>query len=185
MCAHPLVKNPNDIEPPNKILPVEASNPEHSPLTLSDPDVLRSCYVGAIFAALLGNLAYYLFFLWYPAAGFFAVYNYQRKTGLCPRVGEGARLGLATGGISFLVSLALFALALLVAGDPTMFGEAIREQIQLVSAPNDVKQQMLGILKSPTAMSMMLLISLVMSFAVTILLSTIGGVLGAKILRLE
>lgn len=185
MCAHPLVTNPNNIEPPRTPSPAEASKPERSPLTLSNPDVLRSCYVGAILAALLGNLAYYLFFLWYPAAGFFAVYNYQRRTGIFPRVGEGVRLGLATGGISFLVSLALFTLALLVAGDPAMFGEAIREQIQLVSAPDDVKQQMLNTLKSPAAMSAMLLFSLVMSFAITILLSTIGGALGAKVLGPE
>ncbi len=188
MCARPLVEHAGEAEepeiPPQPELPRPLSaEPERQPITLSNPDVIRSCYTGAILAALLGNLVYYLFFLWYPAAGFFSVYSYRRRTGVFAHVREGARLGFATGVMIFFVSLLLFAFALLLAGDTAGLAEAMRQQIGQVSAPREVKQQMLEILRSPSAMTALLLMSLGTSFVASVLFSALGGALGAKILE--
>ena len=110
------------------------------------------------------------------------MYSYIRRTGTRLRTNDGVRLGLVTGILSFLVSLAIFTFVMLVTADPAIFGETIRQEIQSVSAPSDVKQQMLDILESPMALSFMLLASLTMSLTVAILLSIVGGVLGTKIL---
>jgi hypothetical protein len=182
MCAHPLGVNPNALRQSGDLSQESTPIDTRSLISLSNPDVIRSCYVSAILAALFGNLVYYLFFLWYPAAGVFSVYSYIRRTGTRLRTNDGVRLGLVTGILSFLVSLAIFTFVMLVTADPAIFGETIRQEIQSVSAPSDVKQQMLDILESPMALSFMLLASLTMSLTVAILLSIVGGVLGTKIL---
>ena len=189
MCARPLVEHAGEAEEPERpfVATPETSlpEPERQLITASNPDVIRSCYTAAIVAALVSNLMPFLFFVWYPAAGFFSVYNYRRRTGVFARVFEGVRLGLATGIIIFLVSLVLFALALLLAGDSAGLAEAMRDQIGQVSAPREVKQQMIEILRNPAAMSLAILISLAMSFVATVLFSVVGGALGAKVLEEE
>ena len=74
-------------------------------------------------------------------------------------------------------------LVILLAGDPTIFAEAIRQEIQSMSVPIAAKQQMLDFLQSPMALSFMVLISLAMSLTAAIVLSIVGGVIGTKILR--
>lgn len=189
MCARPLVEHAGEAEEPEPgfvELPEAVSpEPEPRPITASNPDVIRSCYTAAIVAALVSNLMPILFFVWYPAAGFFSVYSYRRRTGVFARVSEGARLGLATGVMIFLISLVLFALALLLVGDSGGLAEAMRDQIGQVSAPREVKQQMLDILRDPAAMSLTILMSLAMSFVTAVLFGMAGGALGAKVLEEE
>ena len=111
MCAHPFTKILSTTKASAAI--PEETIPELQ-IILSNPTVLKSCYIGAILAALLGNFIYYLFFLWYPAAGFLSVHTYRNQAGLLPDVRGCARLGLITGAMSFLISLILFSLALLL-----------------------------------------------------------------------
>ena len=187
MCARPLVEHADEAEEPESpfVALSETVSPEPEPITASNPVVIRSCYTVAIVAALVSNLMPVLFFVWYPAAGFFSVYNYRRHTGVFARVPEGVRLGLTTGVMTFLVSLVLFALALLLAGEDAGLAEAMRDQIGQVSAPREAKEQMLEILQSPAAMSVAILVSLAMSFVATVLFSMAGGALGAKVLEKE
>ena len=190
MCARPLVEHAGEAEEPeapfgSELEELVSSEPERLPITLSNPDVVRSCYSSAILAALLGNTLSYLFFVWYPAAGFFSVYNYRRRTGVFADVREGARLGLVTGGMIFLISLVLFAFALLLAGDTAGLAEAMRQQVGQMSVPSELKQQMLEILRDPTAMGVLLVMSLGVSFVTAVLFSVLGAALGAKILEKE
>ena len=190
MCARPLVEHAGEAEEPERLFeskPEEpvSLEPERLPITLSNPDVIRSCYSSAILAALLGNILSYLFFVWYPAAGCFSVYNYRRRTGVFAGVREGARLGLATGAMIFLISLVLFAFALLLAGDTAGLAEAMRQQVGQMSVPSELKQQMLDILQDPTAMAVLLVMSLGVSFVTSLVFSVLGGALGAKILEKE
>tara|TARA_Y100000588_G_scaffold394737_1_gene516937 strand:+ start:1011 stop:1250 length:240 start_codon:yes stop_codon:yes gene_type:complete len=73
-------------------------------------------------------------------------------------------------------------LVILIAGDPTIFAEAIRQEVQSMSVPVAAQQQMLDFLQSPMALSFMVLFSLAMSLTAAIVLSIIGGVIGTKIL---
>ena len=185
MCARPLVENAGRAEEPETAPSTEAAaipEPQRGPIRLSSPEVIRSCFTGALLAALLGNLIYSLFFLWYPAAGFLSVYNYRRQSGAWARVSEGVRLGFATGVMIFLISLTLFTLAMLLAGESAGLAEVLRFQIEKFSAPQEARQQMIDILQSPAAMSMVVVLSLAMSFIVTVLCTALGGALGAKIL---
>jgi len=183
MCAHPLSNNPTVLHQPADRNPVTEPVTTKNSIAWTHTDVIKSCYPSAILAALFGSLFFYLFFLTYPTAGIFSVYSYLRRTGAQLKLNDGVRLGFITGVLSFLVSLVMSTLVILLAGDPTIFAEAIRQEIQSMSVPIAAKQQMLDFLQSPMALSFMVLISLAMSLTAAIVLSIVGGVIGTKILR--
>jgi len=182
MCAHPLSHSPTATHQPKNRSQVTEPVAKKNSITWTHADVIKSCYPSAVLAALFGSLFFYLFFLTYPTAGVFSVHNYRRRTAEQLQTNDGVRLGFVTGVLSFLVSLVMSTLVILIAGDPTIFAEAIRQEVQSMSVPVAAQQQMLDFLQSPMALSFMVLFSLAMSLTAAIVLSIIGGVIGTKIL---
>ena len=163
-----------------------APAPEEVSIGFGNPQAIRCAYFGAALAAILSHipLLNILCFVWYPSAAFFSVYRYRQSTGVYLTPRQGAKLGWITGVLAFAVFLLLFATVLLFTADAT-FGEAMRQQIEQMSVPADVKQQMREIIQSPVAMGFVMLFYLGVSFLITAGLSTLGGALAAKVLDKE
>ena len=125
--------------------------------------------------------------VWVTGAGFGAAYTFSRRAGaaLAPR--DGARLGWMTGLLGFVINLALDALnfAILRASGRNI-GEMMREAIAKMPMQDESARQMMErFLSSPGLLGVVVFLSLVMTFFVTIALAMAGGALGAKVLEKE
>jgi hypothetical protein len=136
-------------------------------------------------AALLTNLPglNLLCFVWHPGAGFLAVHSYRRRTArdLTPR--EGARLGFMTGIVSFTLSMILLAVASLLPGSGGMTGGFRRMQEEFEKGgQTEIAQQLGQLIENPTALAMVLVFGLAVTFAFTAGFATLGGAMGARVL---
>jgi uncharacterized membrane protein (DUF485 family) len=154
------------------------------PISFGNPDALRSGYLAALFAALLMQipLVNLLCFVWYPAAGFFSVYSFRKRTGQKPKMGGGVRLGWITGVLTFTISLLLSAIGSLLPREDGGIGEAIRRQVEEMPSQDGVREQLLQLLENPAAIAVFVLLVVVVSFIATIGLTVAGGALGARVL---
>jgi hypothetical protein len=146
--------------------------PPHEPLPMNfrNPVAVR-------IAALVSLGASALFFLPYVnwlAAGYFAVFLYRRKTGAPLNVVAGVRIGWMTGILTFAILAVCFSgfVVLLNAGGMREIFEA-----QLKNSPDPRIQQVLTMVRSlPDVLTM-----LANFFVFTTCLSMAGGALGAKL----
>lgn len=128
-------------------------------------------------AALVSLGASALFFLPYVnwlAAGYFAVFLYRRKTGAALNIGAGVRIGWMTGVLTFAILAVCFSgfVLLLNTGGVREIFEA-----QLKNSPDPRIQQVLNMIQSvPDVLGM-----LANFFVFTTCLSMVGGALGAKL----
>jgi len=193
MCGRPLSEEARQAEADQAQAAIEASRrkaagelePDERPIGFGNPAALRSSYLGGLLAAFLSTipLLYFLCFIWYPATGFLSVYLYRRRTGHSPTPRQGARLGAMTGVLTFAISLVINVLNSMVR--EADFADMFRQQIdQVVQGPGqeELRRQMLELIDNPTAVAMLILISLLLTLAVTLGFTTIGGALGAKVL---
>jgi zinc-ribbon domain len=127
-------------------------------------------------AALVSLGASALFFLPYVnwlAAGYFAVFLYRRKTGTPVNLGAGVRMGWMTGVLTFAILAVFFAgfVVLLNSG-------GMREMFQQQFGKDPRVQQTLNMIQNvPDVLGM-----LANFFIFTTFLSMAGGALGAKLL---
>ena len=149
-----------------------------------NPQALRAAYLPALMAAFLSHLPFlnFLFFLWYPVAGFLSVPGYRRRTGHSPTMAEGAKLGAITGAMSFTISLTLGALSSLFPADRPDFSELLRQQMEQTPVEDEIRRQVLDLIDNPAALGALLVFALLVSLAFTIGLTAAGGALGAKVL---
>jgi len=126
-------------------------------------------------AALVSLGASALFFLPYVnwlAAGYFAVFLYRRKTGTPVNVGTGVRMGWMTGVLTFAILAVFFAGFVLMLNSGSM-----REVFQAQFGKDPRVQQTLNMIQSvPDVLAM-----LANFFIFTTFLSMAGGALGAKL----
>jgi hypothetical protein len=127
-------------------------------------------------AALVSLGASALFFLPYLnwlAAGYFAVFFYRRKTGNPVNVGAGVRMGWMTGVLTFAILAVFFAGFVLILNSGGM-----REIFQAQFGKDPRVQQTLNMIQSvPDVLAM-----LANFFIFSTFLSMAGGALGAKLL---
>lgn len=112
------------------------------------------------------------------AAGFLAVYLYQRRTGQRLSVIHGAHLGWISGIFGFAITSVALAAVVVVLSDQGMV-DSMRQQLQGAAAGRQAQiEQMIQMVHNPSLM--------LAGVAVTFLLFTIfpafGGALGAKLL---
>ena len=112
------------------------------------------------------------------AAGFLAVYLYQRRTGYRLTVLHGAHLGWISGIFGFAITAVVLAAVVIALSDPAMV-ETMRQQLQGAAAGQQEQiEDMIKAVHNPPLM--------LMGVAVTFLLFTVfpafGGALGAKLL---
>jgi hypothetical protein len=164
------------------------SEPRKQPggIGFGNPDVIRASYPVAVLAAILGSIpALSLFcFLWYPAAGFAAVYLYRRRTGIYLTPAEGARMGAIAGVLVFAISFLVLTVGFLFGG-VAEFTQALREAVEQSGQPEDLQQSVLRMIENPAMLAVMLMIGLFIRFLATAGFTILGGALGAKVLEKE
>lgn len=165
--------------PPIPITAAELANG----ISFNNTVALRVGLMAAAVSMLFSNLAGLLpgalrlpgFVAMVAAGGFFAVFLYIRRTGIAVNVLGGARLGWITGSFFFVINLFLAALTYLLADPDELkkFGQELRSQG--VDAT-----ELQRILERPDMAAALLILGLVVFFATTSMMASVGGALGAK-----
>lgn len=172
----------------------EETEPVSSEITFGTPGVLRACYWSAALGAILISLpsAILLCFLIYPATGFYSVHSYRRQTKKKVSLRGGAKLGFLTGTITFALLLILMAIVSIVPGpEPTTESassgmSATFDQLEKMfqeEGRQDLVTQLREVRRNPTALALMVVMSLMFLFGLTTAFTTVGGALGAKVLE--
>jgi len=118
------------------------------------------------------------------AAGFLSVVLYRRG---CPldhlSAGIGARLGALSGALGFGALLAV--LAVVAAFRPGQIRTSLLNAVQEYAARNSDPrmQQVLELFKTPEGFAVMMALGLAMTFVAFLTFSSLGGVIGAVLLR--
>jgi hypothetical protein len=120
------------------------------------------------------------------AAGTIAVLLYWRRVpAATPTPAAGARIGALAGLFGFGVFAVLLALQMLLTRGTGRFRSVLQQIIEQAAAQNgDPRaQEILQRLTSPEGLAVILTVVLVMAFFAFLLLSGLGGALGAYLLR--
>ena len=120
------------------------------------------------------------------AAGSLAVVFYQRRnpaTTLTPRMG--AKLGLLSGTLGFGMFAIFTSVAMLISRSGGQLRATLLQMIEQSAArnPDPEVQQMMQYLKSPSGLVLVMILGLAVMFIIFLILSSIGGALGAVLLR--
>jgi hypothetical protein len=148
------------------------------PLNFRNPIAVRIALMAAVGATLLNFLVPILN---WPAAGFFAVFLYCRKTGTRLDVSAGVKIGWITGLLTYGFAAIVFAATLIPDALSGKLGTTMLEQMKNFSAqdPNMVAQ-MTHLIQTTQGMVMLVLFALAFLFVFVTCLSMAGGALGAK-----
>lgn len=172
---------PPSLEPPVPPPPAEVSF--HNRLAV------RTGLLAAVLSSLLTSLPLpaglnFLTMLVGPvAAGFFAVYLYNRRTGGELSTKMGARMGWITGVFCFAISTAMFTITMIVISTQGGLAKFYREQIGRQPAPGMKMEEFFALLDTPAGLASILFFSLLLMFVFFTLLPTLGGAMGAKVLE--
>ncbi|MDX2266485.1 MAG: hypothetical protein NW208_00130 [Bryobacter sp.] len=116
------------------------------------------------------------------ASGLLAVLLYQRRTGAVLSAKQGARLGWITGIFIFLIFLVLFTISLIPALESGELARVPDEALRGKLPPADI-EQVKKILANPLLLSASILFFMAIYFVGATVLTSLGGMLGAKFLR--
>jgi zinc-ribbon domain len=161
------------VDRPPEVVPFTPPAVAEPPLNFRNPVAVRIALLTAVGATVL---SFFLPFLNWIAAGFFAVFFYRRKTGSLLNVGAGVRLGWITGILMFVLWAVVFI--------PTALGgrleKVFQEQVKNLPAQDPMVQQMSHFFQTGPGLAAILLFSLAALFVFITGLSMAGGALGAK-----
>ncbi len=116
------------------------------------------------------------------AAGFLAVFLYKRRTGRPVTLRGGARMGWITGIFSFTIFTVQLTAGVVATSGQGGIAAVLKSQFP----PNDARyDQVIQLIQEPTTLAMFLLLCLFSLFILLTVLSTLGGLLGAKVLTRE
>jgi hypothetical protein len=126
------------------------------------------------------------FLLWVTAAGGVAVAVYRHRVpeaALTP--GMGARIGALCGLLGFGVFAVLLSLELLVTRGSGRFRQMLQQVIEQAGASNSDPhaQEAVQALQSPAGMAFLVTLVLVLMLVAFVLLSSLGGMLGTRLMR--
>lgn len=162
--------------PEVEALIAEAAAVQPEAVSLRNRYAVRSALFAGAAAFLLaipfGGL---VFLLTLPAAGF-AVMLYHRSTGQSLSIGNGARLGWITGMFLFILLLITFTV---IYAQPNFLGDFEKQLIERMEMPASEAHEAVTVFQSPLGVG----IVVVFLFVLSTLPATIGGAIGAKLLR--
>lgn len=165
---------PQPVEPQ----PAPLAAPTPLPLNFRNPVAVRIALVAAVGATLLNFLVPVLN---WPAAGFFAVFLYCRKTGSRLNVSAGVKIGWITGLLTYGFAAIVFAATLLPDALSGKLGNTMLEQMKNFSTQDPAMvAQMTHLVQTTPGMVMLVLFALAFLFVFVTCLSMAGGALGAK-----
>jgi hypothetical protein len=116
------------------------------------------------------------------ASGLLAVFLYQRRTGATLSLRQGARLGWITGVFIFALFLVLFTISLIPAIESGDFAKIPDEALQGKLPAADL-ERVKEVLANPVLLSISILFFMAIYFVGATVLTSLGGMLGAKFLR--
>jgi len=145
-------------------LPAFAPQPPPAPLDFRNPLALKI----ALLVAMGATALFFLPYVNWLAAGYFAVFLYRRRTGCAINVGAGVRLGWITGLFTFPLAAVFYAAVFYVIN-------AASGMPQFRAEPRF--QELLGLLRSWSDIAVLLL----QLFILTTCLIMAGGALAAKL----
>ncbi|MGA2038647.1 MAG: zinc ribbon domain-containing protein [Bryobacteraceae bacterium] len=152
----PIEQPPEQPQPPQRQMP--------QPLDFRNPLALKI----ALLVAMGATALFFLPYVNWLAAGYFAVFLYRRRTGCAINVGAGVRLGWITGLFTFPLAAVFYAAVFYVINVASGLP-------QFRAEPRF--QELLGLLKSWSDIAVLLL----QLFILTTCLSMAGGALAAKL----
>src|ERR1017187_7668104 len=146
------------------VLPAPEPQPAPMPLDFRNPLALKI----ALLVAMGATALFFLPYVNWLAAGYFAVFLYRRRTGYAINVGAGVRLGWITGLFTFPLAAVFYAAVFYV-----IKGASALPQFR--AEPHF--QELMGLLKNWSDIAVLLL----QLFILTTCLSMAGGALAAKL----
>jgi len=157
--------------------------PQSHPL----PETHSKTFVPAAIAGVLEALftLFALFGVGMLMGGFLSVALYRRRTVHAPvNLSTGARLGLISGAIGFGIFAVVWAVELLVLHTGPQMREAAMKSLEQTAARYPAEAQAtLQYLQSPEAWPLIVALLTVFTLVAFLLLSTLGGVIGAAVLN--
>jgi len=146
---------------------------------------LPSTALAGLIAAVLMFIPLGAFGLGMLAGGFLAVFFYRRRVPLPVTPSLGAKLGAASGTLGFGIFAIFMAVEVLVLHTGGELRAALLQALeQSASRTSDPQaQQVLAYLKSPAGLALVMGLGLAFLFVFFLILSSLGGALGAAVLR--
>ncbi len=171
-----------DVSQPNAPIPVAHYGPVNA---IQWSQALPSSALAGLIAAVLMFIPLGAFGLGMLAGGFLAVFFYRRRVPLPISPSLGAKLGAASGILGFGIFAVLMAVEVLVLHTGGELRAALLQALeQSASRTSDAQaQQVLAYLKSPSGLALVMGLGLAFLFVFFLILSSLGGALGAAILR--
>lgn len=169
-----------DAPPPLLVAPPAPASPRginfHNRLAVRTAMLMAMLVAMMLFLPFGGMFRMFATVLVLPAAGFAAVYLYHRRTGESLTLAAGARMGWLTGLFVFLITLVMLVFMVLALMNEEI-REQVRQQVSAAGAELDFDEFVANI-HSPSLFGALL----VLFFFLTAL-PTLGGVVGATILK--
>lgn len=188
-CGRPLFSEPVP-EPEEETVRAEIVEPERPvvarpEISFHNTAAVRVGFLAAGIASLLITLPTPAFFplLWLTASGVLAVWLYRRRTGESLTVRAGVRMGWITGVFCFAIATVFFTISVLTIARGGGLAAFYREQLSARGAGDANIEQFIEVLQNPLGLGTVLLLSLIFVFVFFTLLPTLGGALGAKLLK--
>jgi zinc ribbon protein len=200
-CGAPQIRVAGTVAPP-EVLPPEGPNEQAGPslpqpASASFPEIPGRTAIlwsqalpGAALAGLIATIGIFLgpgmFGVGMLVAGFLSVALYRRRLKyVWITNGMGAKLGAAAGAIGSGLFTLVTAVGILVFHAGDKLREAAIQAIDQAAArnPDPKAQEMLQQLKTPDGLVLVVSLGMLFTFVLFVLLSSLGGVIGAASLR--
>jgi hypothetical protein len=173
---------PGEMQPPAQ--PVSLSS--HPPLSPTAID-WRTGGMAVLTGGLLGGAAFFLplNLFWIVIGGAVAVWLYNRRRPPYMQVssGTGAKLGAVSGVVGYLLFAIEAMLYLAIESEKVWAELSAQLKIKAGANPEANVQQMLEVMKTPQGKAMLAVFLMVVFFAVYLTLATIGGAIGAAVVK--
>lgn len=171
---------------PTSVLNAPTQSPYLSPAKIEWSQALPAAAFAALVASILLVVPLGAFGLSMLAAGGLSVILYHRRhpeASLTP--GMGARLGAVSGAMGFGIFAVVSAVATLAFGAGGQLRAAMLQAVEQSAARSSdpQAQQVVEFLKTPQGLTVILIAGMVFMFVAFLALSSLGGALGAILLR--
>jgi len=150
------------------------------------PHALPAAAAAGLVAAISMLLPFGALGLGMLAAGYISVRLYQRRSATATATSSlGARLGAVTGVLGFVFFTIFTAVEVLVFHSGGELHDSLIEAVRqsIARTPDPQAQQALRYLQSPPGLALVMTIGLTLVFVVFLIFSSVGGVIGAALLR--
>lgn len=176
---------PADVQPPAEPVGMAGAHPA-VPVAVDWGQAVPAAAAAGLFLAVSAVIPSLGFLFWLLAGGALGVLMYRRRvqqSDLTP--GFGAKIGAITGLFGFAIFAVIFGLQMLATRGSGTFREMLQQVLQQAAAhnPDPRAQQAVQALMTPAGMALLFTILLVFFLIAFVALSSIGGTIGAWLLR--